>query len=145
MNEARSTIITVVAVDIGESDGNFADFIELSEVDRPPRECLALLRARECVHVSVNSEVCRLQYGHLNCFFVRRIAVCETCIHNYWLRFSSHYKVCIDKKLKNSLFTIYPETFHNDLAVKIYDAKEDELIVNVMLTDHYTEKKLSTV
>jgi len=100
MNEARSTIITVVAVDIGESDGNFADFIELSEVDRPPRECLALLRARECVHVSVNSEVCRLQYGHLNCFFVRRIAVCETCIHNYWLRFSSHYKVCIDKKLK---------------------------------------------
>jgi len=82
MNETKSTIITVVAVDTGKSDGDTGDIVVLSEVHRPPRKCIASLGARMCVHVTVNSEACRHACSDFNCVLVGRQTVCNTCIHN---------------------------------------------------------------
>ena len=82
MNETRSTIITVVAVDTGKSDDNTGDIVVLSEVHCPPRKCIASVGARMCVHVTVNSEACRYGCSDFNCVLVGRQAVCSMCIRN---------------------------------------------------------------
>jgi len=80
MNKARSTIITIFAVDAGVSDIDAVDIVRCSEVDRPPRKRLVRLRARVCVDEAVNSQACLTLCRDLNCGFVRRQAVCNTYI-----------------------------------------------------------------
>jgi len=74
MNEARVTIITVVAVDGGQSDFDTADIVFLFEVDSPPRICLVILGARMCVRILVNSKAtfrgAHYFYVDLSCRFV---------------------------------------------------------------------------
>jgi len=45
MNEAKSTVITVLAVDIRRNDYDTADVVFLSEVDCPPRSSMDIVGA----------------------------------------------------------------------------------------------------
>ena len=85
----KSTILTVVAVDIGLSligigDNDAADAVFLSKVDCPPLVVTRMMCARICGHISVDGQACRRR-RHVRVDLNRRLisrqvdVVCSTC------------------------------------------------------------------
>jgi len=76
-------ITAAVAAERGKCNGDAADVVALSEVDRPPWLSRVVQSTRRCIHVTVNSVACRKLGADLTCTFVeRQVDICETNIHS---------------------------------------------------------------
>ena len=84
MNETKSMIITAaVAAERRKCNGDAADVVELSEVDRPPWFSPGVPSTRRCNPASVNSVACRKFGTDLTCRFVeRQVDICDTSNHS---------------------------------------------------------------
>jgi len=82
MNKARSTIITVVAANVRQSQNDFADKVFCFEVDHDPRNSLSVTGARirgvVCIVDSIAAWIPSAFTEHSRRFFRRQADRCNT-------------------------------------------------------------------